>query len=305
MSLLILPMLGASMLPAPADAAITLRRSVQRLVEVSDIVLEGRVAKFDVRQGTAAMGKLCPATDLVYTDITVDVSQVYKNRIGHPRFIVRVFGGQVREDGVLDDTYLPFRTGEHVLLFLQMNGSDDFPFAGHQQGIFRFRQSDKNRTMPDLDVVSGRRRCAGCVPFVVNGADILVTGIGEKGLIETLPASQLRPPVIVGPGQRLVPDEPQPIGGGGVIPAGSRLPSGLTTPTGVRGAVREALHALGLPDSPPRFGNPNALLVAQLAPRDPIVRCGTESLLPRDDPDDFVLDPTPEPDAPGDPIHEH
>jgi hypothetical protein len=266
----------------PSSATVTIPLTMTRMVEVSDLVVDGTVVRFTERSGTVAQGSECPAVQLTYTDIILYVHQVYRGRISVRRLLVRVLGGRVEAERILRDTYLPFRLGERVMLFLQMNGEDDFPFVGFHQGILRFRASGPNRTMPDLDQAD---TCVQCVSMVVDGRDHLLMGFNEQAYLNTLPAS--RHPVyrvIVGPGED-VPVEPTvPVGG--VFPQGFPLPPTIATPGSVRLQVRTALQALGLNPSPPPLGDPNAPLANQLRPGDPIVRCGLPALL-SDEPEAF------------------
>jgi hypothetical protein len=205
-----------------------------------------------------------------------------------------VLGGRVESSRILRDTYLPFRLGERVLLFLQMNGQDDFPFVGFHQGILRFRTRGPGGTMPDLNQPD---TCATCGQVVVDGRDHVVTAI-YQGFTRTLPWS-LNPMfrVVVGPGQN-VPAEPA-VPSGGVFPPGSTLPN-IVGPTFVRNQVRAALQALGLPSNPPPLGDPSQPLVDQLAPNEPIVRCGIPAQL-SDEAEAFEIVPGGETDPPVDP----
>lgn len=288
-------------LPAapPAAATIAYRTTVPRMVEVSDLVFEGRVSGFTPRGGpTQSAGELCPSVDVPYTDVTFEVRQVYKGRLSRPRVIVRVFGG-VESNGILRETYLPFRKGERMLLFLEMNGEDDFPFPGFHQGIYRLRMSGPNRTMPVLDRPD--TPCPSCTAILVDGRDHLVRGFDEKGYIRTWNASQ-RPEVrvVVGPGQKLVPAEQTPDSVSGVYPAGSRLPEELASPDDLRGQIRAVLEAQGLPAQPPRLGSPKSRLARELKPGAPIVRCGTKALL-SDEEEAFEVVPGGEKDHPIEP----
>ena len=126
------------LLPASVGATVALKLPLPRMVQVAELVIEGTVSNFDLRRGTTEQGTMCPRLQLPYTDITVDVDTVYKGRISTPRVIVRVFGGRLECNRILQDTFLRFRRGERVLLFLEMNGRDDFPFPGFHQGIVEF-----------------------------------------------------------------------------------------------------------------------------------------------------------------------
>lgn len=266
----------------PAPATVAIQTTVPRMVKVSDLVVEGTVIGFAARDGlTEAQGEMCPAVELRYTEITLDVQQVYKGRLSHPQLIVRVLGGE-EEEGVLRRTYLPFRRGERMLLFLQMNGEDDFPFPGFHQGIYRFRRSEPGNTMPDPDTPSGP--CSTCTPSVLDGRDHLVRRVTGEGFVHSWNARQ-RPGVmvVVGPGQALVPAEETPEANSGVLPRGAALPQELVTPGEIRQAVRAALGDLGLPADPPPLGDPGSPLADELMPGDPIVRCGTPALLSDED----------------------
>jgi hypothetical protein len=264
------------LLPAPASATVAIRLTLSQMVSGADLIVEGTVLSFATRQGTTAQGEMCPALDLPYTDITIKVSQVYKGRITKARQIVRVFGGRVVQNRILRRTYLPFRIGEKLLLFLQMNGTDDFPFPGFHQGILRFRNSAANRKMPGRDAATSP--CSTCVPFVVDGRDHLVTGFSNEGFMETFPVSRLpQYHLVVGPGQATVPPEPN-VPRGGVLPAGTTLPSQIATPAMVRNALKAVLTSMGMP-APSPMGHPSATLADELAPNEPIVRCGHHALL--------------------------
>lgn len=282
-----------TLLPVSVAATVAIRLPLPSMVRSADLIIEGRVLDFDARRGTTAQGPMCPALDLRYTDITVDVDQVYKGRISDSSVIVRVFGGRAGGNGILRETFLPFRRGERVLLFLQMNGSDDFPFVGFHQGLYRFRSSGPNRTMPNLDLRGSAGACPRCVPIVVDGRDHLITGYSGEGYLETLPASRLPQfHLVVGPGEN-VPPEPD-VPSGGVIPRGTRLPAQIARPATVRDRIRMVLRTMGLP-APSALGDPGAPLANELRPGDPIVRCGTLAV-PNHDPEDVpVPDTGPDP----------
>jgi hypothetical protein len=101
-----------------------------------------------------------------------------------------VLGGRVESSRILRDTYLPFRLGERVLLFLQMNGQDDFPFVRFHQGILRFRARGPGGTMPDLNQPD---TCATCGRVVVNGRDRVVTAISFELMVPTTVVSTVVP----------------------------------------------------------------------------------------------------------------
>lgn len=288
-------MLVAGALSPPLSATVTIPLTVKRMVEVADLVLEAKVLGYAARDGTVEQGPECPAVQLRYTDMTFNVRQVYKGRITSPSFLVRVLGGRVENGRILRDTYLPFRIGESNMLFLQMNGTDDFPFVGFHQGILRFRASGPNRTMPDLDLPD---TCVDCVQMVVDGHDHLLLGFNQ-GFLNTMPASR-RPMfrLVVGPGEN-VPPEPN-IPSGGVFPPGASLPAQIASPALVRNRVRGALQALGLPTNPPPLGDPSYPVADELLPGDPIVRCGLPALL-SDENEAFIEVPGGDVDPPIDP----
>ena len=265
----------AAVLPQSGQATVTIPLSVDRMVDVSELVVEGTVLTFSERAGTTDAGPECPAVALAYTDITVFVRQVYKGRLSSRALLVRVLGGRVEDNRILRDTYLPFRRGERVLLFLQMNGTDDFPFVGFHQGILRFRNSAPQRTMPDLDTANS---CVDCVSMVVDGRDHLLLGFAPGGFLNTMPASvhaSFR--VVVGPGEN-VPAEPF-LPAPGVFPPGFELPERIASAASVRREIRRTLRSLGLPARPPALGDPDAPLVNELRPGDPIIRCALPALL--------------------------
>jgi hypothetical protein len=206
-----------------------------------------------------------------------------------------VLGGRLEEGRILRDTYLPFRIGERVLLFVQLNGTDDFPFVGFHQGILRFRGRNPNGTMPDLDAPD----TGNTAQIVVDGRNHLLLRFNQ-GFLNTIPYSefpQFR--VVVGPGQATVPPEPN-VPSGGVIPMGTPIPSTIATPNTVRTAIRNALTALGLPSNPPPLGDPSQPLADQLVPNQPIVRCGIPAQL-SDEPEAFEPVPGGEIDPPIEP----
>ena len=63
----------------PSSATVTIPLTMTRMVEVSDLVVEGTVVRFTERSGTVAQGPECPAVQLTYTDIILYVNQVYQS----------------------------------------------------------------------------------------------------------------------------------------------------------------------------------------------------------------------------------
>lgn len=282
--------------PERAQATSTFPISLPRAAASADLIVEATLRQFVFR--TAAVPKRLRRKGVpppVFTDLRLQVHQVFKGRLAKPRMEVRLLGGR-DAGGVLSATPLRFRVGERMVLLLWRNGSDVFPFVGFHQGLYRFRSSGPDRTMPDLQAPSATP-CPSCVPLVLDGRDHLVVGFRD-GFVRTLNASRhpaLR--VFIGPHVDTAPPEPT-LETNGVIPAGLALPDELPSPAVFRDALWRALAARGFRRDLPTLGDPEARPPRKLPRR--IALGSDDDETQRDEPDDGP-DPNPQPDDPIEP----
>ena len=111
----------------PASATTMVQRSTEQLTVEADYVVEGVVSAIESR--------VHEDHQFVYTYVTIDIEQRYKGRTAD-RVEVEVLGGVVGSLRVTVPATPQFEIGERVVVFLQMNPSDQIRVYGMAQGKF-------------------------------------------------------------------------------------------------------------------------------------------------------------------------
>ena len=127
----------------------------------SDTVIIGTVKEILPSKWNTADGKQPDKTaaelessDIIYTDIIINVDKCLKNPLSSNEVTVRVIGGTVGNVSLTTDEESNFKLGEKVLLYLKEDtycdtknvGSDHFVTTGHVQGKFTLTADGKAAT---------------------------------------------------------------------------------------------------------------------------------------------------------------
>lgn len=150
------------------DEPITISRSAllaaytyEDLNNNSDTVIIGTVKEILPSKWNTADGKQPDKTaaelessDIIYTDIIVNVDKYLKNPLSSNEVTVRVIGGTVGSVSMTSDDEPNFKLGEKVLLYLKEDtyrdtknvGSEHFVTTGHLQGKFTLTGDGKAAT---------------------------------------------------------------------------------------------------------------------------------------------------------------
>ncbi|TNF24242.1 MAG: hypothetical protein EP329_25360 [Deltaproteobacteria bacterium] len=135
---LLVALLIASLAPSPARATTVLFVGVGEMTTLSDWIVQVRVtdvAFIDLR----AEGKG------LFTDITMDVIDVFKGQDVPKRYVMRLVGGRGADGMALMVPGMPvFSVGQRAVLFLEKTNIGHVP-CGLGQGVWRIHDSNASR----------------------------------------------------------------------------------------------------------------------------------------------------------------
>ena len=105
--------------PAPWPPAMLNKPPLERLCQISDLVIDGTVA--------TVFPSRSPSRGTIQTDFLISVSQVFKGSDTLRQVMVAQMGGTIGDFHLLTDQYALMQTGKRYILFLQNDNRPSTP----------------------------------------------------------------------------------------------------------------------------------------------------------------------------------
>lgn len=121
---------------AVTEASFSLDLSLEQLLELSPLVVQGRVSEVESRWNDDH--------SQIVTLAAIEVTEAFKG-VGTGRLVVEVEGGRVGDDAIFVSGSPTFEPGEDVLVFLTAGGEGRFLVPQMDQGKLRIERDPQGR----------------------------------------------------------------------------------------------------------------------------------------------------------------